>query len=62
MNPLTTSAFDLPDHLSAKADPTLIAAGPGHGDLPVGRLPPGAQRTSAGSRARNRYQVIFITH
>ena len=25
MNPLTTSAFDLPDHLCAKADPTLIA-------------------------------------
>ena len=25
MNPLTTSAFDLPDHLTAKADPTLIA-------------------------------------
>ncbi|MER6999405.1 RNA polymerase recycling motor ATPase HelR [Streptomyces sp. NPDC000410] len=24
MNPLTTSAFDLPDHLSPKADPTLI--------------------------------------
>src|ERR687889_364639 len=25
MNPLTTSVFDLPDRLSAKADPTLIA-------------------------------------
>jgi DNA helicase IV len=25
VNPLTTSAFDLPDHLSPKADPTLIA-------------------------------------
>ncbi|MFF4792095.1 RNA polymerase recycling motor ATPase HelR [Streptomyces sp. NPDC001276] len=25
MNPLTTSAFDLPDRLSSKADPTLIA-------------------------------------
>ena len=25
MNPLTTSAFDLPDHLAPKADPTLIA-------------------------------------
>ncbi|MEU9385214.1 RNA polymerase recycling motor ATPase HelR [Streptomyces sp. NPDC048279] len=25
MNPLTTRAFDLPDHLSAKADPALIA-------------------------------------
>ena len=25
MTPLTTSAFDLPDHLSAKADPTLVA-------------------------------------
>ena len=25
MNPLTTSAFDLPDRLSAKADPALIA-------------------------------------
>ncbi len=25
MNPLTTSAFDLPDHLCPKADPTLIA-------------------------------------
>ncbi|MFF3305865.1 RNA polymerase recycling motor ATPase HelR [Streptomyces sp. NPDC002952] len=26
MNPLTTSVFDLPDHLSPKADPELIAA------------------------------------
>jgi len=25
VNPLTTSAFDLPDRLSAKADPALIA-------------------------------------
>jgi hypothetical protein len=25
VNPLTTSAFDLPDHLAPKADPTLIA-------------------------------------
>ena len=25
MNPLTTSAFDLPNHLIAKADPALIA-------------------------------------
>ena len=25
VNPLTTSAFDLPDHLTAKADPALIA-------------------------------------
>ena len=25
MSPLTTSAFDLPDRLSAKADPALIA-------------------------------------
>jgi DNA helicase IV len=25
MNPLTTSAFDLPDHLSPKADPMLVA-------------------------------------
>ena len=25
MNPLTSSAFDLPDHLAAKADPALIA-------------------------------------
>lgn len=25
MNPLTTTAFDLPDHLAPKADPTLIA-------------------------------------
>ena len=25
MNPLTTSAFDLPDHLAAKADPALVA-------------------------------------
>ncbi|CAM5732936.1 AAA family ATPase OS=Streptomyces alboniger OX=132473 GN=CP975_30010 PE=4 SV=1 [Streptomyces alboniger] len=25
MNPLTTSAFDLPDRLAPKADPTLIA-------------------------------------
>ncbi|MGH3344516.1 MAG: RNA polymerase recycling motor ATPase HelR [Carbonactinosporaceae bacterium] len=30
MNPLTTSAFDLPDHLNAKADPTLIAGDEQH--------------------------------
>ena len=30
MNPLTTSAFDLPDHLTAKADPTLIAGDEKH--------------------------------
>nr|WSY57095.1 AAA family ATPase [Streptomyces sp. NBC_00886] len=30
MNPLTTSAFDLPDRLSAKADPTLIACDEQH--------------------------------
>ncbi|WP_113701956.1 RNA polymerase recycling motor ATPase HelR [Nonomuraea lactucae] len=30
MNPLTTSAFDLPDHLSPKAGPTLIAADEQH--------------------------------
>ncbi len=30
MSPLTTSAFDLPDHLSAKADPTLIAGDEQH--------------------------------
>ncbi|SCG17369.1 DNA helicase IV [Micromonospora echinofusca] len=30
MNPLTASAFDLPDHLAAKADPTLIAADERH--------------------------------
>ena len=30
MNPLTTSAFDLPDRLSAKADQTLIAADDQH--------------------------------
>ncbi|MGH8824532.1 MAG: RNA polymerase recycling motor ATPase HelR [Jiangellaceae bacterium] len=30
MNPLTTSAFDLPDHLTAKADPTLIAGDEQH--------------------------------
>ncbi|BCJ68325.1 RNA polymerase recycling motor ATPase HelR [Polymorphospora rubra] len=30
MDPLTTSAFDLPDHLSAKADPTLIAGDEQH--------------------------------
>jgi DNA helicase IV len=30
MNPLSTSAFDLPDHLSPKADPTLIAADEKH--------------------------------
>ncbi|MEP6761882.1 MAG: RNA polymerase recycling motor ATPase HelR [Sporichthyaceae bacterium] len=28
--PLTTSAFDLPDHLTAKADPTLIAGDEAH--------------------------------
>src|SRR5690348_13710632 len=30
VNPLTTSAFDLPDHLAAKADPALIAADEQH--------------------------------
>ncbi|MFC0625787.1 RNA polymerase recycling motor ATPase HelR [Kribbella deserti] len=30
MNPLTTSAFDLPDHLSPKADPALIGADDKH--------------------------------
>ncbi|MGO9052044.1 MAG: AAA family ATPase, partial [Streptosporangiaceae bacterium] len=30
MNPLTTSAFDLPDHPSPKADPTLIAGDERH--------------------------------
>ncbi|PZG20848.1 AAA family ATPase [Micromonospora craterilacus] len=30
MNPLTTSAFDLPDNLSAKADPRLIAGDEQH--------------------------------
>ncbi|MEV0232110.1 RNA polymerase recycling motor ATPase HelR [Nonomuraea sp. NPDC050786] len=30
MNPLTTSAFDLPDHLSPKADPALIAGDERH--------------------------------
>ncbi|MEC4016361.1 RNA polymerase recycling motor ATPase HelR [Streptomyces sp. H27-D2] len=30
MNPLTTSAFELPDHLSPKADPTLIAGDEQH--------------------------------
>ncbi len=30
MNPLTTSAFELPDHLAAKADPTLIAGDEQH--------------------------------
>ncbi|MFF3690205.1 RNA polymerase recycling motor ATPase HelR [Streptomyces sp. NPDC002187] len=30
MNPLTTSAFDLPDHLSPKADPTLTAGDEQH--------------------------------
>ena len=30
MNPLSTSAFDLPDHLSRKADPTLIAGDEQH--------------------------------
>ncbi|GAA2269634.1 RNA polymerase recycling motor ATPase HelR [Nonomuraea roseoviolacea subsp. roseoviolacea] len=30
MNPLTTSAFDLPDHLAAKADPALIAGDEQH--------------------------------
>ncbi|MFD5794280.1 RNA polymerase recycling motor ATPase HelR [Streptomyces diastatochromogenes] len=30
MNPLTTSAFDLPDHLAPKADPMLIAADEQH--------------------------------
>jgi DNA helicase IV len=30
VNPLTTSAFDLPDHLTAKADPALIAGDERH--------------------------------
>jgi hypothetical protein len=30
VNPLTASAFDLPDHLTAKADPTLIAGDEQH--------------------------------
>jgi hypothetical protein len=30
VTPLTTSAFDLPDHLSAKADPALIAVDEQH--------------------------------
>ena len=30
MNPLTTSAFDLPDHLAPKADPALIAGDEQH--------------------------------
>jgi hypothetical protein len=30
VNPLTTSAFDLPDHLTPKADPTLIAGDERH--------------------------------
>src|SRR5580692_9241628 len=30
VNPLTTSAFDLPDRLSAKADPALIAGDERH--------------------------------
>lgn len=30
MNPVTTSAFDLPDRLAAKADPALIAADEAH--------------------------------
>ena len=30
VDPLTTSAFDLPDHLAAKADPALIAADEQH--------------------------------
>lgn len=30
MNPLTTSAFDLPDHLTPKADPALIAGDEQH--------------------------------
>ncbi|MBD0691521.1 RNA polymerase recycling motor ATPase HelR [Streptomyces sp. CBMA123] len=30
MNPLTTSAFDLPERLSGKADPTLVAADERH--------------------------------
>lgn len=30
MNPLTTSAFDLPDHLSPKADPALVAGDERH--------------------------------
>src|SRR3954471_6705652 len=30
VNPLTTSAFDLPDHLAPKADPALIAGDEQH--------------------------------
>jgi hypothetical protein len=30
VNPLSTSAFDLPDHLTRKADPTLITGDEQH--------------------------------
>lgn len=30
MNPVSLSAFDLPDHLAAKADPALIAGDEEH--------------------------------
>src|SRR5918997_1243370 len=30
VNPVTTSAFDLPDHLAAKADPALVACDEQH--------------------------------
>jgi len=30
VNPLTASAFDLPDHLTRKADPTLVAGDERH--------------------------------
>ncbi|HEY9411424.1 MAG TPA: hypothetical protein VIP77_17730 [Jiangellaceae bacterium] len=59
MNPLTTSAFDLPDHLSPKADPTLIAGDEQHfaaiaesleqsiADLSDRPVPPSARRPAA---------------
>ncbi len=62
MNSLTTSAFDLPDHLAPKTDPTLIAGDEQHfaaikksleqsiADL-EGRLEPSAE-CPAGSASR----------
>ena len=48
MNPLTTSVFDLPDHLSHKADPALIAADERHFAAIAGSL----DRTVADLSAR----------
>ncbi len=70
MNPLSTSAFDLPDHLAAKADPALIAADERHfaaiaetlqrpsPTSPSGSTPSGGRRAGPGQEAMDRDQEI----